>query len=140
MNLESHIFEISRLRREADKLPDDNPGALMSKIELLARCLVFIGRLSSHLDGTYKRIYAKRKYEQALAVTRATKDKQAHAEIAVKELREEEAQSYEDMNRWRNAFQSTTEEIHSLKMRMKQDFQIEGANHVSTQRGSQTSA
>lgn len=140
MNLDSHIFEISRLRREADKLPDDNPVALMNKIELLAKCLVYIGRVSSHLDGAYKRVYAKRKYEHALAVTRATKDKQAHAEIAVKELREEEAQAYEDMNRWRNAYNSTVEEVHSLKMRMKQDFQIEGANHVSTQRGSQTSA
>lgn len=140
MNLDQHIFEISRLRRDADRHPDDNPGGLMSKIELLARCLVYIGRVSSHLDGAYKRVYAKRKHEYALAITRATKDKQAHAEIAVKELREEEAQSYEDMNRWRNAFQSTTEEIHSLKMRMKQDFHVEGANHVSTQRGTQTSA
>lgn len=140
MNLDSHIFEITRLRREADKLPDDNPGALMKKIDLLAHCLVYIGRVSSHLDGSYKRVYAKRKYEHALAVTKAVKDKQAHAEIAVKELREEEAQAYEDMNRWRNAFSSTTEEVHSLKMRMKIDFQIEGANHVSTQRGSQTSA
>lgn len=129
MNFDQHIIEISRLRREADKLPDDSSGALMTKIELLARCLVYIGRLSSHLDGAYKRIYAKRKYEHALAVTRATKDKQAHAEIAVKELREEEAQAYEDMNRWRNAYSSTTEELHSLKMRMKQDFHIDNVQN-----------
>lgn len=140
MNLDSHIFEITRLRKEADRLPDDNPGALMSKIELLAKCLVYIGRVSSHLDGAYKRVYAQRKYEQAIAHRDSKKDKLASAEIAVKELREQEADAYEQMSRWRNAFQSTTEEIHSLKMRMKQDFQIEGANHVSTQRGSQTSA
>jgi hypothetical protein len=140
MNTDHHIFEITRLRKEADKLPDDNAGALMSKIELLARCLVYIGRISSHLDGEYKRIYAKRKYEQALAVTRATKDKQAHAEIAVKELREQEADAYEQMNRWRNAFSSTTEELHSLKMKMKQDFQVEGANHVPTQSRSKAPA
>lgn len=132
MNLEQHIFEISRLRREADKLPDDVPSALMSKIELLARCLVYIGRLSSHLDGSYKRIYAKRKYEFALAVTKAQKDKQAHAEMAVKELREEEAEAYEQMNRWRNAFSSTTEELHSLKMRMKQDAHVDSSQSRTT--------
>lgn len=125
MNLDTHIFEISRLRREADKLPDDNPGVLMTKIELLARCLVFIGRLSSHLDGEYKRIYAKRKYEQALAHRDAKKDKVASAEIAVKELREQEADAYEQMSRWRNAFSSTTEEIHSLKMKARQDAHID---------------
>lgn len=140
MNLDTHIFEISRLRREADKLPDDNPGALMSKIELLAKCLVYIGRVSSHLDGVYKRIYAQRKYEQAVAHRDAKKDKAACAEIAVKELREQEADSYEQMMRWRNAFNSTTEELHSLKMKMKQDFQIEGASHVQTQRSAKTSA
>jgi len=127
MNLDQHIFEISRLRREADKLPDDNPGALMSKIELLARCLVYIGRVSSHLDGAYKRVYAQRKYEQAVAHKNAAKDKAATAEIAVRELREQEAESYEQMSRWRNAFQSTTEEIHSLKMRMRQDHHVESS-------------
>lgn len=132
MNLDQHIFEITRLRREADKLPDDNAGALMQKIELLARCLVYVGRVSSHLDGVYKRVYAERKYQHALAVTKAQKDKQAHAEIAVRELREKEAQAYEDMNRWRNAFSSTTEEIHSLKMRMKQDFHVDSGQNRST--------
>lgn len=132
MNIDSHITEISRLRREADKLPDDSPGALINKIELLARCLVFVGRVSSHLDGAYKRIYGQRKYEQALAHTKATKDKAAHAEIAVKELREIEADAYEQMNRWRNAFSSTTEEIHSLKMRMKQDFHVDNHQNRTT--------
>lgn len=130
MNIDQHLFDIARLRREADKLPDDNPSDIMSKIELLAKCLVYVGRVSSHLDGSYKRVYAQRKHEYALAITKAQKDKQAHAEIAVKELREQEAQAYEDMNRWRNAFSSTTEEIHSLKMRMKIDFHVEGNGNV----------
>lgn len=130
--LEKHLKEITRLRREADKLPDDNPAALMNKIDLLAKCLVYIGRVSSHLDGEYKRIYAKRKYEQALAHTQATKHREAFAEIAVKELREQESDAYEQMSRWRNAFNSTTEEIHSLKMRMKIDFRLEEGSDVRT--------
>lgn len=122
MNIDYHITEITRLRRAADALPDDVPHALIDKIDLLSRCLVFIGRVSSVLDGDYKRVYAKRKHEYALAVTKATKDKQAHAELAVSELRIIEAQAYEDMQRWRNAFDSTTEEIHALKLRMRIDF------------------
>jgi hypothetical protein len=122
MLIDSHITEITRLRRAADALPDDVPHALIDKIDLLSRCLVFIGRVSSVLDGDYKRVYAKRKYEFALAVTKATKDKQAHAELAVAELRILESQAYEDMQRWRNAFESTQEEIHALKLRMRIDF------------------
>jgi hypothetical protein len=87
LDINRHITEITRLRREADSLPDDVTHALIDKIDLLSRCLVFIGRVSSVLDGDYKRVYAKRKYEFATAVTKAMKDKQAHAELAVAELR-----------------------------------------------------
>jgi hypothetical protein len=142
MNINSHITEITRLRREADSLPDDVIHALINKIDLLSRCLVFIGRVSSVLDGDYKRVYNKRKYEYALAVKAATKDKQACAEIAVKELREQEADAYEMQMRWRNAFSSTTEEIHALKLRMRIDFADGnvGGQSVPTQRGAKATA
>jgi hypothetical protein len=142
VNIDSHFTEIARLRREADSLPDDVPHALIDKIDLLSRCLVFIGRVSSVLDGDHKRVYAKRKYEFALAVTKATKDKQAHAELAVAELRIIEAQAYEDMQRWRNAFDSTQEEIHALKLRMRIDFADGnvGGQSVPTQRGAKATA
>lgn len=126
MDITAHLSEIAKLRRAADALPDDVPHALMEKIELLSKCLVFIGRVSSVLDGDYKRLYARRKYEYAVAITQATKNREAHAEIAVNELRLTEAQAYEDMQRWRNAFESTKEEIHALKLRMKIDFQDGG--------------
>lgn len=122
MNLDNHLAEITKLRRAADLLPDDVPHALIEKIELLSKCLVFIGRVSSVLDGDYKRVYAQRKYEYAVAQTNAVKDKVATAEIFVKELREKEATAYEDMQRWRNAFTSTMEEIHAKKLKMKIDF------------------
>jgi hypothetical protein len=122
MNLDHHISEIMRLRREADALPDDVPVALMSKIELLARCLVYIGRLSSQLDEDYKRIYATRKRVFAEARIKATKDKEAHAELAVVELRELEAKAYGDSRRWRNAMDSTMEEVHALKLKMRINF------------------
>lgn len=130
MNLEAHIQEITRLRKEADALSDDVPVSLMTKIELLARCLVFIGRVSSQLDEDYKRIYAARKRVFAEARIKASKDKEAHAELAVVELRELEAKAYGDSRRWRNAFESTQEEVHALKMRLRFDFE-EGTHHAT---------
>lgn len=81
-----------------------------------------IGRVSSALDGEYKRIYAQRKYEYAVAEVNSPPPRQANAEIAVRELRQEEAKAYENMQRWRNALTSTTEELHSLKLKMRIDF------------------
>ena len=97
MNLTGHLNEITRLRREADSLPEDNPAGLMQKIELLAKCMVYVGRVSSTLDGDYKRVYAARKRTYAEAYITATKAKDATAELAVVELREKESQAYEDM-------------------------------------------
>ncbi|MFD2334638.1 hypothetical protein ACFSR7_35800 [Cohnella sp. GCM10020058] len=122
MNLQQHLNEITRLRREADNLPEDNPSGLMEKIRLLAKCMVFVGRVSSVLDGDYKRVYAERKRTYAQAYMAAPKAKDAHAELAVIELREKEAQAYEDSRRWRNALDGMTEEIHSLKLKMRIDF------------------
>jgi len=122
MNIDHHIAEIMRLRREADKLPDDVPHALMEKIELLAKCLVFVGRLSSFLDGEYKRIYAERKRKYAEAYVSAPSPREAHAELAVIDLRQLEAEAYEKMHRWRNAFEAMKEEIHALKLRLRLDF------------------
>jgi len=134
MDLQSHLNEIMRLRREADSLPEDNPAGLMQKIELLAKCMVYVGRLSSALDGEYKRVYAERKRRYAEAYIAAPRAKEAHAELAVVELREKEAQAYEDSRRWRNALDSLTEEIHSLKLKMRIDFAegVAGNVYVST--------
>lgn len=122
MDVKKHAQEITRLRQEADNLPDDVPHALMEKIRLLALCMVHVGRLSSYLDGVYKRIYSERKRVHARAYIDAPRLREAHAELAVVELRKAEAQAYEDMRRWRNALDSLTEEIHSLKLKMRMDF------------------
>lgn len=137
MNLQNHLNEITRLRSEADKLPEDNPAGLMHKIELLAKCMVYVGRLSSALDGEYKRTYALRKRTYAQAYIDAPRAKDAHAELAIVELREAEAQAYEDSRRWRNALDSLTEEIHSLKLKLRIDFADGTVGDVRIQPGSQ---
>jgi hypothetical protein len=121
-DIDEYIKMVTQTRHDADQLHDDNAGALMEKIAILANCYMAIGRVSSMLDGEYKRIYAGRKYEQARAHIAASKNKAETAEVAVHHLRLEEAQAYEDMMRWRNALLSTREELHVLKMRMRVDY------------------
>lgn len=126
-HLEEYTKRIVEIRTKADALADDNPSALMQKIKLLAECQTYIGRVSSIMDGEYKRIYAQRKYEYALAEVNSKPPRQAHAELAVRELRIQESEAYQAMTRWRNAFNSTTEELHSLKLKMRIDFH-DGSN------------
>ncbi|MEF2965076.1 hypothetical protein V3851_04465 [Paenibacillus sp. M1] len=126
-DIDYYLEQIIKLRQEADALPDDNPGALMSKINLLSNCVMYIGRVSSQVDGDYKRHYAERKYQYALAYKAATGGKAAAAEIAIHDMRIKEAELYQDMMRWRNALVSTTEELHALKLRLRIDYQ-QGVN------------
>lgn len=120
-DIDKHLSEITKLRKEADGLPDDDSNLVINKVELLSKCLAFIGRVSSVLDGDYKRVYAERKYEHAKAFSKAVKDKAATAEVFIKDLRLKEADAYEMMQRWRNAFDSTKEEIHALKLKSRID-------------------
>ncbi|MDP5277205.1 hypothetical protein [Chengkuizengella axinellae] len=122
MDVERYKNEIIKYRQTADAQVEDNPGALINKIDLLSKCLVYIGRLSSHCDGKYKRIYAQRKHDYAYAEIHSKSPKKANAELAVAALREQEAEAYELMQRWRNAFESTQQEINALKYKLKIDF------------------
>lgn len=93
----------------------------------------FVGRLSSALDGDYKRVYAERKRVFAESYIKAKGAKEATAELAIVDLRLKEAKAYEDSRRWRNALDSLTEEIHSLKLKMKIDFADGSMDHGHSQ-------
>lgn len=121
--MDQYLKLITEYKTQADELVDDNAIALMQKIDLMSKCLVLIGKVSSIMDGDYKRIYANRKYELALAEINAPSPKKANAEVEVHHLRMQEAEAYEQMQRWRNAFESVKEEVHALKLKMKIMFQ-----------------
>ena len=123
-HLEIYLSKISSLKSESNKIEEDNPGSLMRKIELLAECLVYIGSVSAYVDKQYEVAYANRKYEQAKSHVSHAKDKAANSEIDVRELRLEENNMYGDKMRWRNAFESTKEQINVLKMKMKVNFHL----------------
>ncbi|WP_078382356.1 hypothetical protein [Sutcliffiella halmapala] len=112
-----HLLEIIKYQKQLEVLPPDDME--MARIEILSKMLVFIGKLSAEFSERYKRVYASRKRVYAEAYIRAAKNKAAEAELAIIDLREEEAESYGNMKRWTNAFESTKEEINALKYKIK---------------------
>ena len=117
---DEHLQEIIKYQAVLNSLPEQ---AKLQRIETLSKQLVFIGKLAAEFSERYKRIYAERKRVYAEAEIAALKNKKAHAELAVVELRKEEAQAYGNMKRWGNAFDSTKEEINALKYQVKIDIE-----------------
>ena len=115
--IDKHLVEIMKYQKQLDILPYD--GMEMARIEILAKMLVFIGKLSGEFSEQYKRVYATRKRVHAEAYLAAAGSKAQRAELAVIDLRKEEAEMYGNMIRWKNAFVSTQEEIHALKYRVR---------------------
>lgn len=122
MNLKQYLDDISGFKEMADELQEDNPAALLKKIELFAKSLVLIGEVSAELDRRYKLIHVMRDMEYAKAYIDAPRPKKEHAEVATEKIRNREAKYYGLMQKYRNDFDSTTEIIHYLKLKMKVNF------------------
>ena len=118
--VEKHREEIMKYQIELNNLPEQNK---VKRIENLSKQLVYIGKLAAEFSEEYKRIYATRKRVHAEAYIKAPNSKAAHAELAVTDLRELEAEAYGNMKRWNNAFESTKEEINALKYHVKIDIE-----------------
>ncbi|MED4234424.1 hypothetical protein [Priestia megaterium] len=124
--VEEHLNEVLKYQQMLERTPDEMK---VHRIEIMSKMLVFIGKLAATFSEEYKNIYADRKAAYAEAELAATRYKQAHAEIAVKELRKQEATAYGNMQRWRNAFESTKEEINALKYKVKIDIE-DGSSRI----------
>lgn len=120
--MEHYLSELSRYKELAEGLSEDNPGALLKKIELLSKALVLIGDVSAECDRQYKLIHVKRDMEYAQAYIAAKTPRKENAELATAEIRYFEAEAYGAMQKYRNEFDSMTETIHMLKLKMKVNF------------------
>lgn len=101
-----------------DALENAAPESV-DELWLRAEQHVHIGKLSSVLDEEYKLVYAARKKAWAEAMIAAPKNKEAHAELAISDLRLKEAESYGEMRRWRNAWETNGEKIKALKYKLR---------------------
>jgi hypothetical protein len=122
LNIDQYLSDINRYKELAEELPEDNLAALLKKIELLAKCLPLIGEVSAEYDRLFKRIHVKRDMDYAQAYIVAPRPKKEYAELATLEIREMEAEAYGRMQKFMNEFDSTSEVIHYLKLRLKVDF------------------
>lgn len=122
MNLDQYIVEINRFKKLASELAEDEPAALIKKIEFLSKCHVLVGEVSAEYDRRYKLIHVKRDQDYAKAYIDAPRPKKEHAELATMKIRNLEAEYYGLMMKYRNDFESLQELIHYLKLRMKVDF------------------
>ncbi|RKN86780.1 hypothetical protein [Paenibacillus ginsengarvi] len=122
MNLDHYLTEIKQYKKLADELPEDNPAALMKKIEILTKCLVLVGDVSAECDRLYKRIHVQRDTEYARVYITAERPKKEWAELLTTEIRELEAESYGRMQQYRNEFESMQETLHALRLKMRVSF------------------
>ncbi|MEK3788777.1 hypothetical protein [Paenibacillus sp. FSL K6-1230] len=123
--IKQYIIDIQRYRDTAASFTDDSPGALIRKIELFTKALMLIGRVSSWMDGEYKRKYAARKQAYAMAKVAAPKgEKETKPELDIIKHREEETTAFERKQLWRNEFESLKEHIHELRLRLRVDMHI----------------
>lgn len=118
--MEKHLNEILHYQKLINETPEEDYN---ERLQLLSKMLVLIGRVAAQMSEDYKKIYARRKQIHAEAYIKATKNKAAEAELAVVDLRLSEAQAYGDMKRWNNGFESTQEEINSLKYKIRIDYE-----------------
>ncbi len=116
---DDYLIELVKYQKRLDTVPSENK---VMRIDILSKQLVFIGKLAAEFSERYKRVYATRKRTHAEAYIAAAKNKAAVAELAVSDLREEEADLYGSMKRWNNAFESTREEINALKYQVRIDI------------------
>lgn len=117
--IELYLKEIVEYQKKIDKVHEEQK---VERIYLLSKQLVFIGRLASNFAGRYKRLYNTRKQVHAEEYINAKRFRAATAELAIVEIRAQEAEAYEYFKRWTNAFESTREEINALKYKVRIDL------------------
>lgn len=123
----SKTEKLSELYKKASTLNEENPKQLMDKLSLYGQILEFLGGLHSESVGAWKLAESKRREVIASAIVygaessdmqvKTAKDREAAAEVIGAEARREEAKAEAEAQRWKNAYNSTLEQIQIMKKR-----------------------
>lgn len=120
MDIKQYLSEIHRYRAEADNYKDESPGSMRRRLQKLTQARELMGRVSAYMEGEYRRKYAERKRVYAETKRDAPKgDKENTAELAVLDLRDQEAEAYQRMQLWKNEFSSLTEQLYELRLAIR---------------------
>ncbi|SFL39221.1 hypothetical protein SAMN04487943_101318 [Gracilibacillus orientalis] len=125
--IDENLREFKRYQVKLRQIADDD---IVTRINVLAEQLVFIGRLASIFSELNKQLYAYRKQVHTEAYLAAKKHKNAMAEKAVIQIRHEEAEAYGNARKWNTAFITTREEINALKYKFKIN-EADGSNYTN---------
>lgn len=121
--IDEYIQEVIKCQELLKTIQGDAPGLKVQRIQVLSKMLVFIGKLATEFTDRHKRMYIARKKVHAQAYIDAPNNKAARAELAIADIREQEADAFKYMKRWNTAFEVTKEEINALKYSVKMDFE-----------------
>lgn len=117
----SKTSKLSALYRVSAKLDEDFPEQLMKKLSVYGQILEILGGLHSESVGQWKLAEANRRETLATVYSLdpqgSNKDREQKAEMAAAPFRKEEAESERDATRWKNAYNSTSEQINIMKKR-----------------------
>jgi hypothetical protein len=109
------------LYKKASGLNEDNPKELMDKLSIYGQILELIGGMHADSMKAWKLAEAKRRETIAtvytLDVNGSNKDRENKAEMAAAEARAEEGDTEAEATRWKNAYNSTNEQINIMKKR-----------------------
>lgn len=117
----SRTEKLSQLYKKASSLNEDLPPQLMDKLSIYGQILELIGGLHADSVGTWKLKEAARRETLAtiysLDPEGSNKDRENKAEMGAAIARREEAEAEKEATRWKNAYNSTNEQINIMKKR-----------------------
>lgn len=123
----SKTDKLTQLYKQAYAMNEELPYDLMKKLSLYGQILEILGGLHAESVGAWKMAEAKRREVIASAVVygvettdmqiKTAKDREAAAEVIGAKARQDEAKAEQEAQRWKNAYNSTNEQINIMKKR-----------------------
>lgn len=117
----SRTDKLKDLYKKANSLNEDLPKELMDKLSLYGQILEIIGGLHAESVGAWKMAESARRETLATVYSLdpegSNKDRENKAEMAAAQARRDEAQAEKEATRWKNAYNSTNEQINIMKKR-----------------------
>jgi hypothetical protein len=113
--------KLAQLYKKANGCNEDLPAELMNKLSLYGQILEIIGGLHAEAVGAWKLAEAYRRETLATVYSLdpegSNKDRENKAEMAATQSRRDEAKAEQEATRWKNAYNSTNEQINIMKKR-----------------------
>jgi hypothetical protein len=123
----SNLQKLSELYKQASKMDEENPKQLINKLSIYGRILELIGGFHAQSVEAWKLAEATRRETIASAIVygvelegaeaKTAKDREAIAEVVGAKARAAEGKAEAEATRWKNAYNSTIEQINIMKKR-----------------------